>query len=92
MSADASGPVTVMAEIESSDATDFLRFDGPSAGTVISDIVVGVDAEADAGTVRTRGGEATAELTLEESFKGAFMMGNDTSWRSSSPASRMKPH
>ena len=76
----ASGPVTVMAEIESSNLTDFLRFDGPNVGTVISDIVVGVEAEADAETVRTRGtgpGGIMAGLTLEESFKDAFMMGNE---------------
>ena len=76
----ASGSVTVMAEVESSDVTDFLRFDGPNIGTVISDIVVGVEAEADAGTVRTRGtgaGGIMAGLTLEESFKGAFMRDNE---------------
>ena len=76
----ASGPVTVVAEIESSDLTDFLRFDGPNVGTVISDIVVGVEAEADAETVRTRGtapGGMMAGLTLKESFKDAFMMGNE---------------
>ena len=76
---DASGPVTVMVEIESSDATDFLRFDGPNSGMVASDTVVGVEAEADAGIVRTRGtdsGGVTAELTLEEAFSDAFMMGN----------------
>ena len=75
----ASGPVTVTAEVESSNATDFLRFDGPNVGTVINDVVVGVEAEAKAGTVRTRGtgsGGITASLTLEESFKDAFMMGN----------------
>ena len=76
----ASGPVTVMAEVESSNVTDFLRFDGPNIGPVISDIVVGVTATVDAVTVRTRGtgsGGIMAELTLEESFKGAFMMGNE---------------
>ena len=76
----ASGPVTVVAEIESSNDTDFLRFDGPNVGTVIGDIVVGVTAETDAKTVRTRGtgpGGIMAGLTLEESFKGAFMMGNE---------------
>ena len=76
----ASGPVTVMAEVESSNPTDFLRFDGPNIGPVISDIVVGVTATGAAVTVRTRGtmpGGIMAELTLEESFKGAFMRGND---------------
>ena len=76
----ASGPVTVMAEVESSNDTDFLRFDGPNIGPVISDIVVGVKAEADAGTVRTRGTGSEgimATLTLEESFKDAFMIGTE---------------
>ena len=74
----ASGPVTVTAEIESSDITDFLRFDGPNMDTVIGDIVVGVDVTAAEGTVRTRGtgsGGVTAKLTLEEAYKDAFMMG-----------------
>ena len=66
-----------MAKIESSDATDFLRFDGPNVGTVIDDIVIGVEAEAKAGTLRTRGGEEMATLTLEEAYDGAFMMGNE---------------
>ena len=73
------GPVTVTAEVKSGEASDFIRFDGPNVGTVIDDILVGVEAEADTGTVRTRGtasGGVTAELTLEESFKGAFMMGD----------------
>ena len=75
----ASGPVTVTATIESSDDTDFLRFDGPNVGTVIDDILIGVEAEAKTGTVRTRGtdsGGETATLTLEEAYDGAFMMGN----------------
>ena len=77
---EASGPVTVTAEIESSVTTDFLRFDGPNIGTVIDDIVVGVKAKADAGIVRTRGtdsGGVTATLTLEEAYTDAFMMGNE---------------
>ena len=69
----ASGPVTVTVEMESSDTTDYLRFDGPNMGIVISDVVIGIDAKADPGTLRTRGGEAMAELTLEEAFKDAFM-------------------
>ena len=76
----ASGPVTVMAEVESSNVTDFLRFDGPNIGPVISDIVVGVTATAATATARTRGTGSEgimAGLTLEESFKGAFMMGNE---------------
>ena len=51
----ASGAVTVTAKAVSSDDTDFLRFDGPNTATVIDDIVVGVEAEAKTGTVRTRG-------------------------------------
>ena len=76
----ASGPVTVTAEIESSDQTDFLRFDGPNVGTVIGDIVVGVEVTAAVGTARTRGtgsGGVTAKLTLEEAYKDAFMMGDE---------------
>ena len=34
----ASGPVTVVAEVTSSDVNDFIRIDGPNIGTVISDI------------------------------------------------------
>ena len=77
---EASGPVTVTVEIESELETDFLRFDGPNIGTVISDIVVGVKAKADAGIVRTRGTDSdgiTATLTLEEAYTDAFMMGDE---------------
>ena len=76
----ASGPVTVTADIESSEVTDFLRFDGPNIGTVISDIVVGVKVTTTVGTVRTRGtdsGGETATLTLAEAYKDAFMMGDE---------------
>ena len=72
----ASGPVTAEADVESSDATDFIRIEGPNLGTVISDIKLGLTAAAgDPGTVRTRGTSVavpTAELTLKESFGGAF--------------------
>ena len=71
--------VTVTVKVTSSDDTDFIRIDGPSSATVIEEILVGVEAEADTETVRTRGTDMngiTATLTLEESFKGAFMMGN----------------
>ena len=68
----ASGPVTATVEVESSVDTDFVRFDGPNSGMVISDIVIGIDAEVESGTLRTRGGEAMAELALEEAFEGAF--------------------
>ena len=71
--------VTVTVKVTSSNDTDFIRIDGPSSATVIEDILVGVDAEADTEIIRTRGTDMdgiTATLTLEESFKGAFMMGN----------------
>ena len=77
---EASGPVTVTVEMKSSDPTDFLRFDGPNTDMVIDDIIIGVEAEADAGTVRTRGtgsGGETATLTLEEAYTDAFMMGDE---------------
>ena len=74
---DASGTVTVTVKVTSSDPTDFIRIDGPSSATVIEDILVGVKAKVDPEVVRTRGTDGTtASLTLEESFKGAFMMGN----------------
>ena len=76
----ASGPVTVTGELESSNMTDFLRFDGPNIGTVINDIVVGVEVTSTVGTVRTRGtdsGGVTATLTLEEAYTDAFMMGDE---------------
>ena len=75
----ASGTVTVTVKVVSGDATDFVRIDGPSSATVIEDILVGVTATPDPEVVRTRGTGMegiTASLTLKESFKGAFMMGN----------------
>ena len=76
---DASETVTVTVKVASSDDTDFIRIDGPSSATVIEDILVGVTATPDPQVVRTRGTGMegiTASLTLKESFKGAFMMGN----------------
>ena len=76
---DASGTVTVTVKVVSSDESDFIRIDGPSSATVIEDILVGVTATPETEVVRTRGtgmGGITASLTLEESFKGAFIMGN----------------
>ena len=78
---DASGTVTVTVKVASSDATDFIRIVGPSSATVIENILVGVEAEAEVKpvVVRTRGTDAegiTASLTLKESFTGAFMMEN----------------
>ena len=46
---------------------------------MISDIVVGVEAEADRGNRPNPGHRCwgnNGRLTLKESFKGAFMMGN----------------
>ena len=77
----ASGTVTVTVKVTSSDLTDFIRIDGPSSATVIEDILVGVTAKTDPvpKVIRTRGTATdgiTASLTLSESFKGAFRMGN----------------
>ena len=76
---DASEAVTVTVKVASSDATDFIRIDGPSSATVIEDILVGVTATPEMEVVRTRGTSMegiTASLTLKEAFKGAFMTGN----------------
>ena len=76
----ADGAVTVTLEITPGAATnDFIRIDGPSSAMVISGIKVGVEASATAVTVRTRGtgaGGKMVSLTLKESFKGAFMTGD----------------
>ena len=74
----ADGAVTVTLEATAG-MDDFIRIDGPSSALVISDIKVGVEAEAKASTVRTRGTDAGGKmvsLTLKESFKGAFMTGD----------------
>ena len=74
----ADGAVTVTLKVTAG-TDDFIRIDGPSSATVISDIKVGVEASVRAATVRTRGTGAGGEmvsLTLKESFKGAFMTGN----------------
>ena len=71
-------PVTVTLKVTAG-PDDFIRIDGPSSATVIGGIKVGVEASAKATTVRTRGTDAGGKmvsLTLKESFKGAFMMGN----------------
>jgi hypothetical protein len=76
---DASGPVTVMMEVETG-SDDFIRIDGSSVATVVSEIKLGVTTEATAGTVRTRGTSSTgimATLTIEEGFDGAFMNDDD---------------
>ena len=75
----ASGPVTVTVTVKSSDSTDFVRIDGQNTAMVIGDIKVGVVASAKPKTVRTRGTSGdgiTAEMTIKESFPGAFMTGN----------------
>ena len=74
----ADGAVTVTLEVTAG-MDDFIRIDGPSSAMVISGIKVGVEASAEAVTVRTRGtgaGGKMVSLTLKESFKGAFMTGN----------------
>ena len=74
----ADGAVTVTLKVTAG-TDDFIRIDGPSSAMVISGIKVGVEASAEADTVRTRGtgaGGKMVSLTLKESFKGAFMMGN----------------
>ena len=74
----ADGPVTVTVSITAGEG-DFIRIDGDNTAMVISGIMVGVEASAKASTVRTRGtgaGGIMTSLTLEESFKGAFMDGN----------------
>ena len=74
----ADGAVTVTLKVTAG-ANDFIRIDGASSAMVIGGIKVGVEASATAVTVRTRGtgaGGVMASLTLEESFKGAFMMDN----------------
>ena len=75
----ASEAVTVTVKVASS-PSDFIRIDGPSSATVIEDILVGVkpqprrlpSSEPEAQVLDG----VTASLTLKESFKGAFMMGN----------------
>ena len=70
------GAVTVTVSVQPS-ADDFVRIDGSSTAMVIEDIQVGVAVSAKTKTARTRGtGGITAELTVEEGFKSAFMMGN----------------
>ena len=73
----ASGPVSVT--IEYTTAEDGLVIDGgPTTMPVITAILPGVKATAKMGTARTRGtptGGVTATFTIEEGFKGAFMVG-----------------
>ena len=75
-------PVTVTLLLESSSAggeDDLALLVGLSSVNVINEVKLGMTAEADMGTIRTRGTDAKgimATLTLEESFKDAFMEGN----------------
>ena len=74
----ADGPVTVTLQVTAG-MDDFIRIDGASSAMVIGGIKVGVEASGKAVTVRTRGtgaGGVMVSLTLKESFKGAFMLGN----------------
>ena len=76
----ADGAVTVtLAITPGAETNDFIRIDGPSSAIVISGIKVGVEPSATAVTVRTRGtvaGGKMVSLTLKETFKGAFMTGD----------------
>ena len=82
---EASAPITVKitatAKDPAQDSDDvFITLStGPTTANVITDIVLGVKAEAKSKTVRTRGTGAAgveATLTIEEAFKGAFMHDN----------------
>ena len=80
---EASAPVTVTVTAVANDSTEddvfITLYEGPNTANVITDIALGVKAEAKSSTVRTRGTGATgveATLTIEEGFKGAFMHGN----------------
>ena len=73
-----SGPVTVTLAMESSTVggeDDLALVVGSDTVTVITEILPGVKVTAKMGTVRTRGGEATATFTINEGFKGAFEVG-----------------
>ena len=75
---DASGTVTVTLKVTSSDGTDFIRIDGPSSATVIA--ISWSEWKPQPRRYRPnprhRCWRKMASLTLKESFKGAFMMGN----------------
>jgi hypothetical protein len=80
---EASAPVTVTITAvanASTDANVFITiYEGPTTANVITDIALGVKAEAKSSRVNSRGTGATgvkATLTIEEGFKGAFMHGN----------------
>ena len=74
---EASGPVTVTAEISVAQPA-LLIPSGPTTATVIDAITLGVAAKPDKKTVRTRGttADSMATLTITEGFKGAFEPGN----------------
>jgi hypothetical protein len=78
-----SAPVTVTVTATAKDSTEddvfITLYEGPTTANIITDITLGVKAEAKSSTVRTRGTGAAgveATLTIEEGFKGAFMHGN----------------
>ena len=48
---------------------------GSDTGDVIAEILLGVKVTAKMATIRTRGGEAEATVTIKEGFKGAFEAG-----------------
>ena len=78
-----SGPITVTLAMEN--ATDGGEDDlalliGSDTVTVITEILPGVKVTAKMGTVRTRGGEATATFTINEGFKGLLRL--DREWSS----------
>ena len=69
-----SGPVTVTLKLENAEE-DLALLVGSDTGTVFTEVLPGVKATVKMGTVRTRGGEATATFTIEEGFNGAFEVG-----------------
>ena len=75
-----SGPVTVTLELENAPDGDLALLIGPNTATVITEILPGVKATAKAGTLRTRGGEATATFTIEPGFRGLLRL--DKEWNS----------
>ena len=69
-----SGPVTVTLKLENADE-DLALLVGSDTKNVFTEVLPGVKATVKMGTVRTRGGEATATFTIEEGFNGAFEVG-----------------
>ena len=69
-----SGPITATLDLESSPDNLALLI-GSDTGDVVAEILLGVKVKAEMGTVRTRGGEASAKFTITEGFTGAFEVG-----------------